>query len=343
MFQNGSSGSIALAMKTIPRSPSVIAIAAALAMGLGSADLAAQQPARIARIGFLHPGTAPNASADVFRNALNDLGYVEGRDVTIEFRWAEGRMELLSPLAAELVALKVDVIVVGTTPAIKAVSEKTKTIPIVMTVVADPVADGLVQSLGHPGGNVTGLTIISPDLSGKRIELLREAVPRLSRLAVFWNPANPTHAAALRESQATARALGLQTVLVPVQNAADVNGAFATIARERATALFVLDDAILFVERERIADLALKNRLPLVSGISGYADAGGLLTYGARQTDLYLRAAVFVDRILKGARPANLPIEQPSSFELVLNLKTAKSIGLKIPDSVRWRADRLIE
>jgi putative tryptophan/tyrosine transport system substrate-binding protein len=332
-------------MRTISRSPSgVVAIVAAFGMSLGAADLTAQQQsARIARIGFLHPGTPPNASADVFRNALQDLGYIEGRDVTIEFRWAEGHMERLSPLAAELIALKVDVIVVGTTPAIKAVAEKTKTIPIVMTVVADPVADGLVQSLGHPGGNVTGLTIVSPELSGKRIELLKEAVPKLSRLAVLWNPANPTHPTALRESQATAKALGLQTVPVPVEAATDVDGAFATIARERASALFVLDDVILFIERERIAHLALKHRLPLVSGISGYADAGGLLTYGARQTDLYLRAAVFVDRILKGARPANLPIEHPSSFELVLNLKTAKSLGVLIPDSVRWRADRLIE
>ena len=331
-------------MRTIPRSPSsVVAIVAALAMGLGSADLAAQQPARIARIGFLHPGTPPNASADVFRNALTDLGYVEGRDVTIEFRWAEGHLERLSPLAAELVALKVDVIVVGTTPAIKAVAEKTKTIPIVMTVVADPVADGLVQSLGRPGGNVTGLTIISPELSGKRIELLKEAVPRVGRLAILWNPANSTHTAALRESQATAKTLSLQTVPVPVQAPADVNGAFATLVRERATALFVLDDAILFIERQRISDLAIKNRLPLVSGISGYADAGGLMTYGARQTDLYNRAAIFVDRILKGAKPANLPIERPSSFELVLNLKTAKSLGLAISDSVLWRADRLIE
>ena len=331
-------------MRTIPRSPAdVVAIVAALAMGLGAADLGAQQPARIARIGFLHPGTAPNASADVFRHALHELGYVEGRDVTIEFRWAEGRMERLSPMAAELVALKVDVIVVGTTSAIKAVAEKTKTIPIVMTVVADPVADGLVQSLGRPGGNVTGLTIISPELSGKRIELLKEAVPRLSRLAVLWNPANQTHATALRESQATAKALGLQTVPVPVQTSSDVEGAFVTIVRERVTALFVLDDAILFIERERISKLALKNHLPLVSGISGYADAGGLMTYGAKQTDLYHRAAIFVDRILKGAKPANLPIEQPSSFELVLNLKTAKSLGLVIPDSVLWRADRLIE
>jgi len=332
-------------MRTIPGSPcGAVAIVAALSMGLGAADLGAQPPpGKIARIGFLHPGTPPNASADVFRQTLRDLGYVEGRNVAIEFRWAEGRMDRLSPLAAELVALKPDVIVVGTTPAIKAVAEKTKSIPIVMTVVADPVADGLVQSLGHPGGNVTGLTIISPELSGKRIELLKEAVPRLSRLAVFWNPANPAHAATLRESEATARTLGLQTVPVAVQAAADVDSAFATIAREGASALFVLDDAILFIERQRIAKLALRNRLPLVSGISGYADAGALMTYGARQTDLYHRAAIIVDRILKGAKPANLPIEQPGSFELVLNLKTAKAFGLTIPDPLLLRADRLIE
>jgi len=332
-------------MRTIPGSPcGAVAIVAALSMGLGAADLGAQPPpGKIARIGFLHPGTPPNASADVFRQTLRDLGYVEGRNVAIEFRWAEGRMDRLSPLAAELVALKPDVIVVGTTPAIKAVAEKTKSIPIVMTVVADPVADGLVQSLGHPGGNVTGLTIISPELSGKRIELLKEAVPRLSRLAVLWNPANPAHAATLRESEATARTLGLQTVPVAVQAAADVDSAFATIAREGASALFVLDDAILFIERQRIAKLALRNRLPLVSGISGYADAGALMTYGARQTDLYHRAAIIVDRILKGAKPANLPIEQPGSFELVLNLKTAKAFGLTIPDPLLLRADRLIE
>jgi len=332
-------------MRTIPGSPcGAVAIVAALSMGLGAADLGAQPPpGKIARIGFLHPGTPPNASADVFRQTLRDLGYVEGRNVAIEFRWAEGRMDRLSPLAAELVALKPDVIVVGTTPAIKAVAERTKSIPIVMTVVADPVADGLVQSLGHPGGNVTGLTITSPELSGKRIELLKEAVPRLSRLAVLWNPANPTHAAALRESQATARTLGLQAVPVAVQAAADVDSAFATIARERASALFVLDDAILFIERQRIAKLALRNRLPLVSGISGYAEAGALMTYGARQTDLYHRAAIIVDRILKGAKPANLPIEQPGRFELVLNLKTAKAFGLTIPDPLLLRADRLIE
>jgi putative tryptophan/tyrosine transport system substrate-binding protein len=268
---------------------------------------------------------------------------VEGRSITIEFRWAEGRMDRLSPLAAELIALKVDVIVVSTTPAIKAVAEQTKTIPIIMTVVADPVADGLVQSLRHPGGNVTGTTIISPELSGKRIELLKEAVPRLSRLAVLWNPTNPTHAVALRESQATARTLGLQTVPVAVQAAAEIERAFATMARERATALFVLDDAILFTERQRIADLALRNRLPVASGLNGYADAGAFLTYGARQSDTYYRAAFFVDKIIKGAKPTDLPVEQPTRFELVINLKTAKALGLTIPQSLLLRADQVIE
>ena len=296
-----------------------------LTLGLILAPLVAeaQQPGKIARIGFLHPGTPPNTSAEVFRQTLRDLGYVEGRSIAIEFRWAEGRMDPLSPLAAELIALK--------------------TIPIIMTVIADPVADGLVQSLRHPGGNVTGTTLISPELVGKRIELLKEAVPRLLRLAVLWNPANPTHATALREGQTTAKALGLQTVPVPVQAATDVDGAFATMARERVTALFVLDDPILFYERQRIADLALRNRLPVASGINGYADAGAFLTYGARLSDPYYRAAFFVDKIIKGAKPADLPVEQPTRFDLVINLKTAKALGLTIPQPLLLRADHVIQ
>jgi len=296
-----------------------------LTLGLILAPLVAeaQQPGKIARIGFLHPGTPPNTSAEVFRQTLRDLGYVEGRSIAIEFRWAEGRMDRLSPLAAELIALK--------------------TIPIIMTVIADPVADGLVQSLRHPGGNVTGTTLISPELVGKRIELLKEAVPRLLRLAVLWNPANPTHATALREGQTTAKALGLQTVPVPVQAATDVDGAFATMARERVTALFVLDDPILFYERQRIADLALRNRLPVASGINGYADAGAFLTYGARLSDTYYRAAFFVDKIIKGAKPADLPVEQPTRFDLVINLKTAKALGLTIPQPLLLRADHVIQ
>lgn len=321
----------------------VVAMVAALSLVLAAVDVDAQPRGKIARVGFLHPGSPPNTSADVFKESLSELGYVEGRSVAIEFRWAETRIERLPRLAAELVDLKVDVIVVGTTPAIRAVAQATKTIPVVMTVVADPVADGLVKSLAQPGGNITGLTLISPELSGKRIELLKEAAPRLSRLAVLWNPANPAHTETLRDSEAKARTLGLQTFPVPVRRAEDLEGAFATVTRERASALFVLDDTFLFLERQRITDLAIRNRLPTVSGISGFADAGALLTYGAKQTELYRRAAIFVDRILRGASPANLPVEQPTSFELVLNLKAAKSLGLTVPESLLLRADRLIE
>jgi putative ABC transport system substrate-binding protein len=321
----------------------VVAIVAVLSLVLAAADIAAQPRGKIARIGFLHPGSSPNTSADAFKQSLTELGYVEGRSVAIEFRWADGQIERLPRLAAELVDLQVDVIVVGSTPAIKAVAQATRTIPVVMTVVADPVADGFVKSHAHPGGNITGLTLISPELSGKRIELLKEAAPRLARLAVLWNPANPAHTETLRDSEAKARTLGLQTFPVQVRHAEDLERAFAAVTRERASALFVLDDAFLFLERQRIIDLAIRNRLPTVSGISGFADAGALLTYGAKQTELYRRAAIFVDRILKGARPATLPIEQPTSFELVLNLKTAKSLGLTVPESLLLRADRLIE
>jgi putative ABC transport system substrate-binding protein len=307
------------------------------------ADLGAQPASKVPRVGFLHPGAPPNSSADVFTRSLRELGYVEGRSIAIEFRWAEGRLERLPGLAAELVRLKVDVIVVGSTPAIRAVAQATKTIPVVMTVVADPVASGFVTSLARPGGNLTGLTLISPELSGKRIELLREAAPRLTRLAVLWNPSNPSHGETLKESETRARTLGLRTMPVEVRRAEDIDRAFTTIARERASALFVLDDVLLFEERQLIAELALRNRLPTVFGISGFAEAGGLMAYGARQSDLYRRAALFVDRILKGAKPANLPIEQPTSFELVINLKTAKTLGLTIPDALRLRADRLLE
>jgi putative ABC transport system substrate-binding protein len=323
--------------------PCVVAIVAALSTALLAADLGAQSPGKAARIGFLHPGTPPNANVDVFRRALREIGYLEGQNIAIEFRWADGQLERLPRLAAELVDLKADVIVVGSTPAIKAVARATRTIPIVMTVVADPVADGLVKSLAQPGGNITGLTLVSPELSGKRIELLKEAMPRLARLAVLWNPNTPAHIGTLRDCEATARTLGLQIVPVEARRVADLEPALATAARERASALFVLDDTFLFIERERITELGLRHRLPLLSGISGYADVGALLTYGASQAELHRRAALIVDRILKGARPATLPIEQPSSFELVLNLKIAKAFGLVIPESVLLRADRLIE
>jgi putative ABC transport system substrate-binding protein len=321
----------------------LLALFAVLAVVAVPADLFAQPAGKIARVGFLHPGTPPNANAEAFAQSLIELGYVEGRTVAIDYRWAEGHPERLPKLAAELVALKVDVVVVGTTAAVKAVADATKTIPIIMTVVADPVAAGLVANLARPGGNITGLTLISPELSGKRMELLREAAPRIARLAVLWNPANPSHDETLRECEANARTLGLQTLPVGVRRADEIEGTITTAVRERASGLFVLDDPLLFEARQRISELALKHRLPVVSGISGFADVGALVTYGAKQSDLYRRAALFVDRILKGARPANLPIEPPSSFELVINLKTAKALGLTIPNALRLRADRLIE
>jgi putative ABC transport system substrate-binding protein len=321
----------------------LLTVLAALAVLSASADLGAQPAGKVPRVGFLHPGTPPNPNAEIFAQSLRELGYVEGRTVAIDYRWAEGQPERFSRLAGELVALKVDVVVVGTTAAIKAVADATKTIPIVMTVVADPVAAGLVTNLARPGGNITGLTLISPELSGKRMELLREAAPRIVRLAVLWNPSNPAHGETLRESEARARTLGFPTLPVEVRRADEIEPALAAAVRERASALFVLDDPLLFETRQRISELALKHRLPLVSGISGFADAGGLVTYGAKQSDLYRRAALFVDRILKGAKPATLPIEQPASFELVINLKTAKALGVTIPDSLRLRADRLVE
>jgi putative ABC transport system substrate-binding protein len=320
----------------------LLTIFAALAVVSAPSDLFAQPAGRVARVGFLHPGT-PNVNGEVFAQSLRELGYIEGRTVAIDYRWAEGQPERLPRLAGELVALGVDVIVVGTTAAVKAVADATKTIPIVMTVVADPVAAGFVANVARPGGNITGLTLISPELSGKRMELLREAAPRIGRLAVFWNPSNPSHGETLRDSEAKARTLGLQTLPVEVRRIDEIEGAVTAAVRERASALFVLDDALLFESRQRISDLALKHRLPLVSGISAFAEAGGLVTYGAKQSDLYRRAALFVDRILKGAKPATLPIEQPTSFELVINLKTAKAFGLTIPSSLRLRADRLIE
>jgi putative ABC transport system substrate-binding protein len=306
--------------------------------------LRAQQSANVARIGFLRfgPASANAGRIEALRAGLRQLGYVEGKNIVIEFRWAE-TVDQLPELAAELVRINVDVIFAMSSTEVEPTRQATKTIPIVFATHADPVGLGHVASLARPGGNITGLTLISPELSGKRIELLREAVPRLARLAVFWNPSNPSHGETLKESETRARTLGLQTLPVEVRRAEDIDGAFATITRERASALFVLDDGLLFDERQLIVDMARRNRLPTVFGISGFAEAGGLMTYGAKQADLYRRAALYVDRILKGAKPANLPIEQPTSFELVINLKTAKALALKIPDSLLLRADRVIE
>ncbi len=311
-----------------------------------SARIAAAQPAAKApRVGFLNAGSRPNAkaNADAFRDGLREVGWIDGQNVIIEWRFAEGKAERLPELAAQLVRLPVAVIVTGTTPVIQTVKEATSTIPIVMAVVADPVASGFVASLPHPGGNITGLTLLSQELSAKRMEILKQAVPRLSRLAILWNPANPSHRASLKESAAPARALGVEIHAVEAPNRDAIAAAFAAMVRSHDSALFVLDDAMLFEHRALIADMALRHRLPSMFGVAGFVTAGGLMSYGAKQTELYRRAAFLVDKILKGAKPGDLPIEQPTKFELVISLKTAKALGLTMPQSLLLRAEEIIQ
>jgi putative ABC transport system substrate-binding protein len=269
---------------------------------------------------------------------------VEGQSVAIEYRFAETMAERLPDLAAELVRLKVDVIVTlgGGVPPAQAAQRATKAIPIIATGVADPVAAGLVASLARPGGNITGPAIISHELVGKELELLREIVPRVSRVAILWNPTNPGNVHQLRAAEAAAPAQGVRLQPVEVRAPGEIDRAFAAMTRERAGALVVLLDAIFYDQRARIVDLAARNRLPAVYGYSVFADAGGLVTYGANRFDFIRRAAAYVDRILRGAKPADLPVDQPTTFELVINVKTAKAMGLTIPPSVLGRADRVI-
>jgi putative tryptophan/tyrosine transport system substrate-binding protein len=325
------------------------ALAAALVLGLLASPLAAeaQQAAKIARIGYLHPNLAPGPHQhEAFRQGLRDLGYVEGRNVVIEYRDAEGKFERLPPLAAELVALKVDVIVAPNTLAALAVKQATRTLPIVFAVAADPVTSGLVTSLARPGGNVTGLSILSPELVGKGLERLKEAVPGVSRVAVLWQPGavgERTERAMLKEAEVAARTLGMRPQFIEARGPADFDGAFAEMTRARAGALTVLASTMFTLERRRLVDLAAKNRLPAVYISRESVDAGGLMSYGANLADNYRRAATYVDKILKGARPGDLPVEQPTKFDLVINLKTAKALGLKIPQSLLVRADEIIQ
>jgi putative tryptophan/tyrosine transport system substrate-binding protein len=313
-----------------------------------SFDTAAAQPAgKMPRVGYLtswsdsDPGRQRGLEA--FRQGLRELGYVEGQNIAIESRSAEGKDDRLPALAADLVRSKVDVIVAASGAATRAVQQTTRTIPIVMSLVNDPVGSGLVASLARPGGNVTGLTIMAPDLSGKRLQLLKEVVPKVSRVALLRNPDNPADAAMLREAEAAAQALGVRLQILKTRTPQEIEGAFAAMIRERAGAFLMLSDAIFFTQRRQIAELAAKGRLPSISGGSDYPDAGGLMGYGANLSDLERRAATFVDRILKGAKPGDLPVAQPTKFDLVINLRTAKAIGLTIPPSLLQRADRIIE
>ena len=322
-----------------------------IAGGLLAAPLAAeaQQAAKVPRIGYLGnypPGAFPQ-NHEAFLQGLRDLGYVEGRNVVIEYRDAEGKVERLPILAAELVALKVDVIVTGGgTPTALAAKQATKTIPIVFAAAIDPVADGLVTSLAQPGGNVTGLSGLIPDLVGKRLEQLKQAVPGVSRVAVLWLPGalgERTDKDMLTGADVAARALGIQLQFVEARGPADFDRAFSEMTRARADALTVLPSSMFSIERRRLVDLAAKNRLPAVYERREFVDAGGLMSYGPDFADLFRRAATYVDKILKGAKPGDLPIEQPTKFELVINLKTAKALGLTIPQSLLQRADQVIE
>ncbi len=305
----------------------------------------AQQAGKVYRIGFLGNSTAALEANLVgpFREGLRDIGYVEGRNVQIEYRWAEGRYERLSELVAELVALKVDVIVTAGTPAALAVKRATTAIPLVMVAVGDPVGSGLVASLARPGGSMTGLTSIAPDLEGKRLELLREAVPKLSRVSVIWNPANPFHATAEKEARSAAQVLQMKVHSVGVRTAQELDPAFVAIVNERPGAFIVLADRVFLHNRRRIVDFAARNRLPGVYAYRELVEAGGLMSFGPNYADMHRRAATFVDKILKGAKPADLPVEQPTKFELLINLKTAKALGLTIPPSLLARADEVTQ
>jgi putative tryptophan/tyrosine transport system substrate-binding protein len=320
----------------------VTSLAAVLAAPLG---VEAQQAARIPRIGVLHPGAPATSShfAAAFTEGLRELGYLEGQNIVVERRFGEAKAERLSDIAAELVRLKVDVIVTSTDPGIAAVKRQTQLIPIVMANSTDPVGTGFVANLARPGGNVTGLSSVSPELSAKRLELLKEAVPRLSRVAIVWNPDVRGAVLEYKETESAARSLHLQLQSVEVNRPDGFDRAFSAVTTGRAEALTVASSSLAFRNRGRIASLAQKNRLPSIYGLREFADAGGLMAYGPNYAELWRRAAAYVSKILKGAKPGELPVEQPTTFELVINLKTAKALGLTIPPSLLRRADQIIE
>jgi putative ABC transport system substrate-binding protein len=307
--------------------------------------LAQQAPTKVRRIGLLSTLSPSDAVLwhQAFRLGLRDLGWVEGKNISIEYRYAEGRNDRLPDLAADLVRLKVDIIVTSFTTDTLVAKNATKAIPIVIAAVSDPVASGLVESLARPGGNITGLSTMTLQLAGKRLELLKEMVPRLSRVAVLWNPQGSASTLSWKELQLSARQLGLQLHSLEVRSPNDFDKAFEDATRARAGALFIIQDTVIVTNLKRIAGLAAKSRLPSIFLWSEFADAGGLAAYGPDRADMFRRAATFVDKILKGAKPGDLPIDRATKFELVVNLKTAKALGITIPQSILLRADRVIE
>jgi putative tryptophan/tyrosine transport system substrate-binding protein len=304
----------------------------------------AQQPKKIPRIGYISFGSPSvnRARREAFRDGLAELGYVGGKNIVIESRSVEGQLDRLAALAAELVHLNVDLIVTGGPTTTGAVKRATVTIPIVMGFDNDPVGNGFVASLARPGGNATGLASLAPEISGKQLELLKEIVPKLSRIAVFGNSTNPGNAQALRETELAAEALGVQLQYLDVRAPKDLETAFRAASKARAEAVVALNSPVLNSHRIQVADLAVKSRLPAVYAQSEFVEDGGLMVYGVSYPDLFRRAATYVDKILKGAKPADLPIQQATKFELAINLKTAKQIGLTIPPQVLARADRVI-
>jgi len=298
---------------------------------------------RIGYLGVTSPSDRPPL-LDTFRQGLRELGWIEGQNIVIDYRFAEGRLDRLPDLAAELVRLKVDVIVSLGTQGVTAAKSATKTIPIVMIGVRDPVGTGLIASLARPGGNVTGVSgYAGLETVAKQLELLKETVPKIRRVAILSNPTNAYHQLALREANVAARSLGVQLQLLEARGPNEFDGAFAAMAKERVGALLVVSDVIFNNHQARLADLAARNRLPAAYGVRESVEAGGLMSYGTSFLDLYRRSAAYVDKILKGAKPANLPVEQPTKFELVINLKTAKALGLTLSDKLIVAADEVIE
>jgi putative ABC transport system substrate-binding protein len=320
----------------------IVAVALVLAVPLAAA---AQPQAKVPRIGMLMPVSADIAAPniDAFRQGLRDLGYVVGQNVAFEYRYAQGKDNLLPDLAAQLVRLKVDLIVTWGTPSALAAKQATTTIPIVMAAVGDPIGPGIVPSLARPVGNITGLTSIAVDTEAKRLQLLNEVVPKASRVGVLWNPANPFSALVLKQTQVAAQELRIKLLVVGVRVADEFEDAFAAMTGERPDALTVQGEVFLLNHKTRILDFVARSRLPAMYGFREFVDAGGLMFYGPRWPDLFRRAATYVDKILRGAKPGDLPVEQPPKFELVINLKTAKALGLTIPPSLLIRADQVIE
>jgi len=304
----------------------------------------AQQPTQVPSIAYLSSGQGFVSSErrQAFRQGLRELGYVEEKNLIVEYRYAEGNSERLAALAAELVRLKIDVIVTSGPPGTRAAKKATTTVPIVMAHNPDPLGSGFIASLARPGGNITGLSSLVAQLGGKRLELLRELIPKLSRVAVLGTSTNPSNVQMATEIEVAARPIGIRIQFVDVQDSKEIEGGFRAATKAHAEALFVLGNPVLNAHRTEVADLALKSRLPAVYGQPDLMAAGGLMFYGASITEMFRRAAIYVDKILKGAKPADLPVEQPTKFELIINLKTAKQIGLTIPPNVLARADRVI-